>query len=247
MELKNNVALITGATRGIGKTIATQFAAQGAKLCLNYRKPEAAEALKAELKKSYNTEVLLVKGDVSIADDVNNIVKTCVEHFGTIDVLVNNAGVTRDNLLLRMKEEDWDFVLETNLKSVFLLTKTAIRPMLKAKKGRIINISSIVGEIGNAGQANYSASKGGLIALSKTLAKEFAAKNITVNAVTPGYIQTDMTAELGDEAKEKLVSNIPLARLGQPEDIANACVFLASEKASYITGQVLGVNGGMAM
>lgn len=243
---EGKVAIVTGASRGIGRVIALDLAKRGAKVVLSARNVEALESLVAEIA-ALGGEAAAVAGDVSLSSDADNLISSAVEFFGRVDILVNNAGITRDGLLLRMKDEDWDAVLDINLKGSFLCTRAAAKVMSKQRYGRIINISSVVGEMGNPGQANYAASKAGLLGLTKAVAKEFARRNITVNAVTPGFIVTDMTEALGEKARQELENQIPLGRLGQSEDIANAVAFLASEQSGYITGQVLGVNGGMYM
>lgn len=245
--LKGKVALITGAVKGIGRAIAEKFAKEGANLVINYRTSiDNLKELEEKLK-GYGSEVLLVQGDVKNYGDAENIVKAAIEKFGKIDILVNNAGITRDNLLMRMSLEDFDEVLEVNLKGAFNVIKAGVPFLIKQKSGRIINISSVIGIIGNAGQANYAASKAGLIGLTKSVAKEIASRNITVNAIAPGYIVTDMTEKLPEKIKEKMMELIPLKRLGNPEDVANLAAFLASDMASYITGQVINVDGGMVM
>ncbi len=244
--LKDKVAIVTGASRGIGKTLALSLAGEGAKVVLSARNAEALEALAAEII-AQGREAIAVPGDVSVSGDADRLIEQAVAKFGRVDILVNNAGVTRDGLLLRMKDDDWDAVLDINLKGAFLCTRAAAKVMSKQKYGRIINISSVVGEMGNAGQANYCASKAGLLGLTKSVARELARRNVTVNAVTPGFIVTDMTDGLPEKAREELAAQIPLGRFGDPADIAHAVVFLASERSGYITGQVLGVNGGMYM
>lgn len=244
--LSDKVAIVTGASRGIGRSIALALAAQGAKVVVSARNAEALSELTAEIK-GRGGDALAVVGDVAVEEDANNLVKQAVDTYGQVDVLVNNAGITRDGLLLRMKNEDWDAVLDTNLKGAFLCTRAAAKVMSKQRSGRIINISSVVGEMGNAGQANYCASKAGLLGLTKSVAREMARRNITVNAITPGFIVTDMTEDMSDKARETMTEQIPLGRLGAAEDIANAVIFLASDQSAYITGQVLGVNGGMYM
>lgn len=244
--LKDKVAVVTGASRGIGRSLALIMAAQGAKLVLSARNAEALAQLVAEIQAAGGSAVA-VAGDVSSAASANELIETGVQAFGRIDVLVNNAGITRDALLLRMKDEDWDEVLNINLKGAFLCTRAAAKVMSKQRFGRIINISSVVGEMGNPGQANYCASKAGLLGLTKSVARELARRNVTVNAITPGFIVTDMTEALPEKTREELAAQIPLGRLGSAEDIAHAVVFLASDQAGYITGQTLGVNGGMYM
>ena len=243
----NKVALITGATRGIGKQIALTLSKEGYNIVLNYRKEnEELESLIKEIENS-GVECLAVKGDVSIFDDCKNFVNEAIEKFEKIDVLVNNAGITKDMLLARMSKEDFTQVIDVNLVGTFNVTKNVISYMMKARSGRIINISSVVGVSGNAGQTNYSASKAGIIGFTKSLAKEVSSRNILVNAVAPGFIESDMTNILKDEVKEEIAKSIPLKRMGKPEDISKVVKFLASEDSSYITGQVIHVNGGMAM
>ena len=241
------VALVTGATRGIGKQIALCLAKEGYDIALNYRSEnEELTNTKNELE-NLGIKVLPVQGDVSNYEDCERFVKEIIENLGQIDVLVNNAGITKDMLLMRMKKEDFEQVIDVNLVGTFNVTKNVINYMLKAKSGRIINISSVVGVSGNAGQTNYSASKAGIIGFSKSLAKEVASRNILVNCIAPGFIQTDMTNVLKDEVKEEIAKNIPLKRMGTPEDVARVVKFLASEDSGYITGQVINVDGGMLM
>ena len=241
----NKVALITGATRGIGKQIALTLSKEGYNIVLNYRKEnEELESLIKEIENS-GVECLAVKGDVSIFDDCKNFVNEAIEKFEKIDVLVNNAGITKDMLLARMSKEDFTQVIDVNLVGTFNVTKNVISYMMKARSGRIINISSVVGVSGNAGQTNYSASKAGIIGFTKSLAKEVSSRNILVNAVAPGFIESDMTNILKDEVKEEIAKSIPLKRMGKPEDISKVVKFLASEDSSYITGQVITVDGGM--
>jgi 3-oxoacyl-[acyl-carrier protein] reductase len=244
--LSDKVAIVTGASRGIGRVIALALAKQGAKVVASARNAEALDSLIAEIK-TQGGDALAVAGDVALDVDANNLISQAVAIYGKIDILVNNAGITRDGLLLRMKSADWDAVLDTNLKGAFLCTRAVAKIMSKQRSGRIINMSSVVGEMGNAGQANYCASKAGLIGLTKSVARELARRNVTVNAVTPGFIVTEMTENMTDKARETMISQIPLSRLGKSEDVANAVLFLASDQSSYITGQVLGVNGGMYM
>ncbi len=240
-------ALITGATRGIGKQIAITLAKQGYNIALNYRKEnEELENTKKEIEE-IGVQVLAVKGDVANFEDCENFVKQVIERFGQIDVLVNNAGITKDMLLMRMKKEDFEQVIDTNLVGTFNVTKNVVPYMMKARSGRIINISSVVGISGNAGQTNYSASKAGIIGFSKSLAKEIASRNILVNAVAPGFIETNMTDVLKDDVKQEIAKNIPLKRMGTAQDVANVVKFLASDDSSYITGQVINVDGGMLM
>ncbi|MET0959751.1 MAG: 3-oxoacyl-[acyl-carrier-protein] reductase [Psychrobacillus psychrotolerans] len=246
-KLDGKSAIVTGASRGIGKDIALYLANEGAMVAVNYSgSKERAEAVVEEIKAT-GGEAFAIQANVDKADDVQNLIKSTLEKFGSIDILVNNAGITRDNLLMRMKEQEWDDVLNTNLKGVFLCTKAVTRQMMKQRAGRIINITSIVGVSGNAGQANYVAAKAGVIGLTKSSAKELASRNITVNSVAPGFITTDMTDALPEDIKSQMLSQIPLAKFGNPIDIAKAVAFLASEDANYITGQTIHVNGGMYM
>jgi len=246
LDLKGKVAIVTGGAQGIGKSIATQLALAGANVVIADVMEEKAESTAEEISQKGN-EAISIGVDVSSLSSVEEMVKKTLDKFGRIDILVNNAGVTRDALIMRMKEEDWDLVLDINLKGAFNCIKIVSPVMMKQKCGKIVNIASIVGINGNAGQANYSASKGGLIALTKTCAKELASRQINVNAVAPGFIQTSMTERLPAEVKEKLSSQIPLGKIGKPEDVARAVLFLVSEKSSYITGEVIKVDGGMAM
>jgi len=245
MMLYDCVAIVTGSGRGIGRAIALELAGAGAKVVVNYagRVDKAVETV--ELIREAGGECIAVQADVSQTFDVDRLIKTTLEHFGKIDILVNNAGITRDSLLLRMKEADWDVVLATNLKGVFLCTKAVSKGMLKQRSGVIVNISSVVGLSGNAGQANYAAAKAGIIGFSKSIAKEFAARGIRVNVVAPGYISTDMTETLAEAMHSEVLRAIPLGRLGKPEDVAKVVRFLVSPEASYITGQTLCVDGGM--
>jgi 3-oxoacyl-[acyl-carrier protein] reductase len=245
--LQGKVALVTGASRGIGRAIALELARQGAKVAVNYAGSEAKANEVVEEIKKMGQEAVAIQADVSSAEAVERMVKTVLEQFSCIDILVNNAGITRDNLLMRMKEEEWDQVINTNLKGVFHCIKAVTRPMMKQRYGRIVNIASIVGISGNPGQANYVAAKAGVIGLTKTAARELASRNITVNAVAPGFITTDMTDSLSDELKAEMLKQIPLARFGEPEDIAKVVAFLVSDAASYMTGQTLHVDGGMVM
>lgn len=244
--LSDKVAIVTGASRGIGRAIALALASQGAKVVASARNAEALAQLAEEIK-AQGGDALAVVGDVALEDDANNLVKQAVEAYGQVDVFINNAGITRDGLLLRMKNDDWDAVLDTNLKGAFLCTRAVAKVMSKQRSGRIINISSVVGEMGNAGQANYCASKAGLLGLTKSVARELARRNVTVNAITPGFITTEMTEDMTEKAQEAMTEQIPLGRPGSAEDVANAVIFLASDQSAYITGQVLGVNGGMYM
>jgi len=245
--LNGKVALVTGASRGIGKAIALQLAEAGADIIVNYAGSEGAAADTVAKIKELGRNAIMVKANVANSDEVENMFKAGLDQFGHIDILVNNAGITRDNLIMRMKEEEWDDVISTNLKGVFNCIKAATRPMMKQRFGRIINITSVVGVLGNPGQANYVAAKAGVIGLTKTTARELASRNITVNAVAPGFIDTEMTAGLPDELKAGMLGQIPLGRLGQPEEIAKVVTFLASDAASYMTGQTLHVDGGMYM
>ena len=244
--VKDRVALITGASRGIGRSIAMALAAGGAKIVAVDIDQQATDAFVAELKTG-GTEAVGIQGNVTRPADVEQMVQSAKEAFGRIDILVNNAGITRDALLLRMKDEDWDAVLDVNLKGAFLCTRSVAKLMSKQRSGRIINIASVVGQMGNAGQANYCASKAGLMGLTRSNARELAKRNVTVNAVAPGFIATDMTDALPENVRQELAAQIPLERLGSAEDIAHAVMFLASDQSGYITGQVLGVNGGMYM
>lgn len=245
--LKNKVAIVTGGTRGIGRAIALKLADHGANIVINYRNSDKeAEELKAILEEK-GVKVLTVKCDISNFEDSKNLMDKCKEVFGKIDILVNNAGITKDTLIMRMKEEDFDNVIDVNLKGTFNCAKHASAIMLKQRFGKIINMTSVVGIAGNAGQVNYAASKAGVIGLTKSLAKELGSRGITVNAVAPGFINTDMTASLSEKVKEEASKNIPLKRLGDPEDVANLVGFLASDAANYITGQVINVDGGMVM
>ena len=246
-KLLGKSAIVTGASRGIGKDIALYLAKEGARVAVNYSgSREKAEAVVEEIK-SLGGEAFAIQANVDQTEDVKRLISTTLEQFGTIDILVNNAGITRDNLLMRMKEQEWDDVINTNLKGVFLCTKAVTRQMMKQRAGRIINITSIVGVSGNAGQANYVAAKAGVIGLTKSSAKELASRNITVNSVAPGFITTDMTDALPEEVRTQMLSQIPLGKFGNSEDVAKAVAYLASDDANYITGQTLHVNGGMYM
>lgn len=247
MLLDGKTALVTGASRGIGRAIALRLAAEGARVAINYAgNVKAAEEVKAAIEAAGGTAILC-RADVADSAAVEAMVADVAKEFGAIDILVNNAGITRDTLLMRMKDEDFAKVLDTNLKGVFYCTKAVSKLMMKKRSGRIVNMASVVGLVGNAGQTNYAAAKAGVIGFSKSAAKELASRGITVNAVAPGFIGTDMTADLPESVKEKALSDIPLGRAGQPEDVANAVLFLASDQASYITGQVVHVDGGMVM
>lgn len=245
--LLGQVVVVTGASRGIGKAIAIAAATAGADVVFTYASNEqAATEVSAEIQ-ALGRKSLAIKADAASADGANSVIEQTIAMFGKIDVLVNNAGITRDTLLMRMSESDWDAVIDTNLKGVFLLTKAAIRPMMSAKKGKIITISSVVGLTGNPGQTNYCASKAGVIGFSKSLAKEVGSRGITVNVIAPGYIETDMTQKMSDVQKKAILDMVPLRRGGKPEDIAQAVMFLASSGGDYITGETIRVDGGMAM
>ncbi|TME29734.1 MAG: 3-oxoacyl-[acyl-carrier-protein] reductase [Chloroflexi bacterium] len=246
-RFEGKAALVTGASRGIGRAIALRLAAEGADVLVNYNANAEAANQVADAIKALGRSVRLVQADVGKPADVDRLVQSALEHFKRIDVLVNNAGITRDTLLMRMSEDDWDDVLDTNLKSAFLVTKAALRPMLRQRSGRIVNITSISGVIGNAGQANYSASKAGLIGLTRSIAREVASRSITCNAVAAGVIDTEIWQGVPDAAIETLLQMIPAGHKGTPEDVAEAVAFFASDAAAYITGQVLNVDGGMVM
>lgn len=245
MKLVHEVAIVTGAARGIGRAIALALSAEGASVLLS-DVSEAVHETAAEIR-GLGRQAGSIVGNVTKEADCEAMVNEAIKEFGKLDILVNNAGITKDNLLLRMSEADWDAVLTINLKGTFLCTKAAIKPMMKQRSGKIINIASVIGQMGNAGQANYSASKGGVIAFTKTMAKELGSRNIRVNAIAPGFIESKMTEVLTDDAKEKLTKAIPLGFLGKPEYVANAVVFLASPDSCYTTGHVLNVDGGMVM
>jgi 3-oxoacyl-[acyl-carrier protein] reductase len=242
---EGKVALVTGGSRGIGAAIARRLGAEGAAVAVNYSGSEqAAQDVCAAIRDS-GAEAEAFQADVSKADSCQALVDAVIQRFGAIDVLVNNAGITRDGLIMRMSAEDWQSVIDTNLTGVFLMTKAVTRPMMKARSGAILNMTSVVGRVGNAGQANYSAAKAGVIGLTKTTAQELAPRSIRVNAVAPGFIETDMTADLSDEIREKVCANVALGGLGSPDDIAAAVAYLCSDEARYITGQTLAVDGGM--
>ena len=245
-NLTDKVAIVTGASRGIGEAIAKQLSSCGAKIILIARNSDQLVAVKETII-SKGGIAESIAGVVSNLNSISEIVTNTIDKWGRIDILVNNAGIARDNIIMRMKEDDWDSVMNINLKGCFNGIKSVARPMIKNKAGRIINITSVIGQIGNAGQSNYAASKAGIMGLTKSMAKELGSRNITVNAVAPGYITTDMTNELNDEVKEQLKSSIPLGRLGTPDDVANLVCFLASDEAGYITGQTFNVDGGMVM
>ena len=243
----NKNAIVTGGTRGIGKEIAKTLAKNGANIAINYRKySEEVENLVEELK-ALGGKALAIKCDISNEDEVNNFIKEVKENFGSIDILVNNAGITKDGLLLRMSEKDFNDVIDVNLKGTFNMTKAVSSIMVKQRVGKIINISSVVGVAGNAGQCNYAASKAGVIGFSKSIARELASRNINVNVIAPGYINTDMTKVLPDKVKEEVLKTIPMKKIGEPEEIANLVLFLSSDLSNYITGQVINVDGGMVM
>jgi 3-oxoacyl-[acyl-carrier protein] reductase len=245
-SLSNKIAIVTGASRGIGSAIAHNLSKAGAKVVLISRSIDALKSVESEIK-SNGGEAISITADVSNLESFTNAISQVVETWGTVDILINNAGITKDNIILRLKEEDWDAVIDINLKGCFNGIKAVTRSMLKARSGRIINITSVIGLIGNSGQSNYAASKAGILGLTKSIAKELGSRNITVNAIAPGYIQTEMTDNLDQTSKDNLMKSIPLQRLGKPEEIASLVCFLASEEAAYITGQTLNVDGGMVM
>ena len=246
-DLSGKIALITGGSRGIGRAVAIRLAQAGAKIVFSYRgNHDAAQEVLGDLKGG-GAHAMAVAGDVAVSADVDRLVMAALEAFGRIDILVNNAGITRDTLLMRMSEEDWDAVLDTNLKGTFLVTKAVMRGMIRQRSGRIVNITSASGQLGNAGQANYSASKAGMIGFTRATAREVASRGITVNAVAPGFIETDIWANVSDEARKAILNMAPLGTIGNPEDVAEAVAFLASDAARYITGQTLNVDGGLVM
>ena len=246
--LENKTAIITGASRGIGKGIAEKYAEQGCNIAFSFASSvDKANALEEELSSKYGVKVKGFQSNAADFDSSQKLVDDVVAEFGRIDILINNAGITRDNLLMRMSEDQWDEVMNVNLKSVFNLTKASLRTFLKQKSGSIINMSSVVGVMGNAGQGNYAASKAGIIGFSKSMAKELGSRNIRCNVITPGFIETEMTADLGEDALKKWTDGIPLKRGGTPDDVANACIYLGSDMSTYVSGQVLSVCGGMLM
>lgn len=247
MTLFGKVALVTGGSRGIGRAIVLTLAKAGADVAINYAGNTAAAEETAEAVKAMGRKAIVLKGDVADTAVCEDMIKQAVAELGRLDILVNNAGITRDGLLMRMKEEDWDAVIATNLKSMYNCSKAVMRTMMKQKAGRIINMASVVGETGNAGQANYAAAKAGVIGFTKALAKEVSSRGITANVIAPGFIATDMVKVLGESVQEEMLKTIPLGRPGDPQDVANAVLFFASEEAAYITGQVLNVDGGMVM
>ncbi|MBR1674359.1 MAG: 3-oxoacyl-[Eubacterium sp.] len=245
MDLKGKTAVVTGGSRGIGRAICVKLAKEGANIVTCYANSSAAAEETVKLCQEYGVTAVAVKADISVKEDIDNLLAEAQKITGTIEILVNNAGITRDKLLISMKDEDFDDVINTNLKGTFYAMRAASKLMMKKRYGRIVNISSVVGVYGNAGQINYAASKAGVIGMTKSLAKELGGRGITCNAVAPGFISTDMTAVLSDEVKEKLAANIALKRIGEPEDVANVVAFLASDDSSYVTGQVIEVSGGM--
>ncbi len=246
MLLENKVALVTGAARGIGKAVALTLAGEGADIAVSDVNLEGAESTAEEIE-SLGRRTLISRVDVSKIKEVNETVDKILDKFGRIDILINNAGITADSLLIRMKEADWDKVIEINLKGAFNCLKAVAKPMMKARSGKVVNMASVIGLIGNVGQANYAASKAGVIGLTKSLARELAPRGINVNAVAPGFIKTPMTEKLSDEVKEEMCKRIPLNRFGAPEDVAEVVLFLVSDRAAYVTGQVINVDGGMVM
>ncbi|HHU79072.1 MAG: 3-oxoacyl-[acyl-carrier-protein] reductase [Caldicoprobacterales bacterium] len=247
MNLRGKTALITGASRGIGRACALKLAESGADIAVNYSSNKVLAEEVVRMIRQMGRQAVAVQADVSRQKEAEAMVETAIDALGGLDILINNAGITRDALLIRMKEEDWVEVLNTNLSSVFFTTKAAVKYMMKKRRGRIINISSVIGMTGNAGQANYSASKAGIVGFSKSIARELAQRNILVNVIAPGFIETDMTNILSEKQKDAILSMIPLGRYGKPEDIANLAAFLASDESGYLTGQVIPVDGGMNM
>lgn len=245
--MKGKTAIVTGASRGIGRAVALALAEEGANVVINYAGNEGAASETAALCQEHGVQTLVVRGDVASSEDCTRLVEEAVKTFGTVDILVNNAGITRDNVLMRMSDEEFDQVIATNLRGTYLMMKAVSRTMMKKRCGRIVNMASVVGLMGNAGQVNYAASKAGVIGMTKSFAREIAARGITVNAVAPGFIATDMTANLPEAAASAINASIPKGTLGSPEDVANAVKFLASDRSGYITGQVICVDGGMCM
>jgi len=247
IDLSGRGALVTGAGRGIGRAIALKLGAAGAKVVVNYNSSQSAAEEVVEAIKSAGGEARLYQADVSKNDEVASMINALTKEWGAVDILVNNAGITRDNLMMRMSSDEWDAVIDTNLRSVYYCTKAVLRTMLRNRWGRIISISSVVGLTGNAGQANYAAAKAGIIGFTKSIAREVGSRNITANAIAPGFIETDITASLPAEVKEAMLKSIPMGHYGQPDDVANIALFLASDLASYVTGQVINADGGMVM
>jgi 3-oxoacyl-[acyl-carrier protein] reductase len=247
MRFENKVVIVTGSSRGIGRGIALQFGAEGASVVVNYNSNEDAAKEVVDAIKEQGSQAIAVMADVSDFSQAEGLIKTAIEKYGDLHILVNNAGTTRDGLIMTMKEPDWDFVMDTNLKSTFNCSRAAVRHMIRKRYGRIINVTSVSGQIGNAGQTNYSASKAGQIGFTKALAREVASRSITVNAVAPGFISTDLTEALPEDLKDGLKDLIPLRRIGSPQEVAQAVLYLASDDAAYVTGHVLTIDGGMAM
>jgi 3-oxoacyl-[acyl-carrier protein] reductase len=244
---RGRAAIITGGTRGIGRAIATRLAEEGANLAISYRSNDAAAQETVERVRELGVECELFKGDVSSPADVEALISGANDAFGRVDILVNNAGITRDNLMMRMKEEEFDEVLRTNLKGTYLCTRAVLRPMIRARSGRIVNVSSVVGLVGNAGQANYAASKAGIIGFTKSVAREVAQRGITANAVAPGYVETELTGSLPEKVKDQIRDQVPVGRFGEPEEVAEVVAFLVGEASGYVTGQTIAVDGGMTM